>query len=404
MHGAHIKSVKDPGPLNPTGKLLLVKQFGLYAGLGLLAIAFGIAFATDNKALFWQNYTIDVFYFLGFACFGVVLTAMHYAANMTWSTTVRRISEGFSSFLLIGGLMVFPLIFLGAEYVYDWAADHELHHHFDKAKQAFISKPGFAIVTVVFIGFMVFFANKLIHGISIKQDSNGDAGLSKKAIAWGVAFFMPFAYLFTLFVVELIMAVNSAWFSTMFGAYCFIGIFLSGFALLAIFTSHAVESGHLKEAVKSHHLKDLGTWQMGFSAFMMYIGFSQFMLIWYANLPAETAYFMARMSNGWENIFLLLPTLKWVIPFIFLMPWKYRSNPKAFKVIGTCVLLGQWLDLYWMVMPGGTEGPAFNGLEVLMFLGFAMIFGWSVLNFYSKHSMLAHKDPKLITSVNGQHL
>jgi hypothetical protein len=405
MLGTQIKAVEDPGPFKAQGRLLLLQKFGYVASIGLLAVVFGLALLFEEQTLFWQHYLIDMFFFLGFALFGLVLTAIHYASNSTWSVNIRRVSEGLTGFLPMAALFIAVFLAFGISYVYDWAIDHHIWEHFSKSKQAFVSTTGYIIVSAVFLASMFLFKNKLISSISLRQDLTENADLSKKGVSWGIAFLFIFFYTFSLFSVELLMAINSTWFSTMFGVYVFIGLFVSGFSLTSIFAVKFMEAGYLKDAIKEHHLKDLGTWQMGFGAFMMYIGFSQFMLIWYANLPAEVAYFSVRMNNGWEYIFVLLPILKFILPFIGLMPWRYRSNPNAFKFIGGLVILGHWLDLFWMVMPGGEAGPTFSfWLEPLMFIAFLMAFGAGVLRFYSKHSLLAHKDPKLLTSINGQHL
>ena len=112
---------------------------------------------------------------------------------------------------------------------------------------------------------------------------------------------------------------------------------------------------------------------------------------------------MGRFQDGWETVYLLVPLLKWIIPFVFLMPWSMRSNPKAFKVIGSLVIFGQWLDILWMVQPS-FENPVMSILiMVLIFVGFAMIFTFALTNFYSKNNVLAHKDPKLLTCINGEY-
>ena len=166
---------------------------------------------------------------------------------------------------------------------------------------------------------------------SLKQDESGDIALSDSSRKIAIPFLMIFAYIFTVFVVDFLLAIDSKWFSTMFGVYCFAGIFVSGFACLSIVTVQIKKNGELKKAAPKHILKDLGTYTMGFSAFFAYIGFSQFMLVWYANMPAETFYFMERSQNGWDSVFLLIPLCKFIIPFVFLMPWGMRSNPICFQ-------------------------------------------------------------------------
>jgi hypothetical protein len=404
MLGIKIKEVKDPGPLKIEGKLVKWDKYLKLAPIAIILV-YVLAIMSDKETekLFWQHYVINLFFFSGFAFFGILFSAIHHSANVTWSANVRRIAEGFTGFIPYSLVCILILGVFGINYVYDWSYNKEVFEGFSHIKQLYLSQTGFFIKQVVFYAMMLFFTWKIV-GFSLKQDENGDPNLSKKAMKWSIPFIFLFAYLFTVHVVDLLMAINSQWFSTMFGVYCFAGIFLSGFVLLAIITSKNIEAGYLKDSVKEHHLKDLGTWIMGFSCFMVYIGFSQFMLIWYANMPAEVAYMIPRMENGWEYIFIALPLLKWIVPFVFLMPWKFRANPKAFKIVGGLVLLGQYLDIFWMVMPGKTS-PAFTGwIEPLMFIGFAGLFYIAVTKFYTKHSLLAHKDPRVLTSLNAEHL
>ncbi len=149
----------------------------------------------------------------------------------------------------------------------------------------------------------------------------------------------------------------------------------------------------------------MATWMMAFSVFMVYIGFSQYMLIWYANLPVEIGYMMRRSSGGWGVLFPLLPVLKWLIPFIVLMPERCRRSERVILAVSAGVLVGQWLDIYWMVVPvfSSTFVPI-GWMEIGVFVMFAALFGLSLRWFYRRYSLLAIKDPRLEESLKSRYM
>ena len=400
MLGKKITSIENPGPIQFTGKLLWLKKMGLIGGIVIIAITAVISYLMDNSELFWNHYLVNLFFYIGFALFGYIFTSIHYASNATWSTSVRRVAEGFTSYFLFGIVSVLLLGFGFAE-IYDWKVA-EVYDTFSASKKAYLTEIMFYIKMIVFAAFIVILGDKIVKN-SIGQDATGDSTVHKRMKKASIAFLMLFAYLFTIFAVDVIMAVNSQWFSTMFGVYMFSGIFVSGYALLAIVTVKMKEDGPLKDATPKNVLKDIGTWTMGMSCFFVYIGFSQFMLIWYANLPGETFFYMGRFIDGWDKVYIMVPLLKWIAPFVFLMPWSMRANPKAFRIIGSLVILGQWIDILWMVQPS-FENPVLSIIiTALLFVGFGLIFIYALTNFYSKNSVLAHKDPKLLTCINGEY-
>lgn len=400
MLGKKFTSVENPGPIQFTGKLLWMKKMGLIGGAIVIVVVAALSYLMGNSNLFWNHYLVNLFFFMGLALFGYIFTSIHYASNATWSTSVRRVAEGFTSFFIYGIVAVLLLGFGFAE-LYDWKVE-EIYNTFSDSKKAYLTDLMFYIKMAAFAALIFLLGDKIVKN-SISQDSNGDSTVHDRMKKVSIAFLMLFAYLFTIFCIDLIMAVNSQWFSTMFGVYMFAGIFVSGYAFLSIVTVKLKEDGPLKDVTPKNVLKDLGTWTMGFSCFFVYIGFSQFMLIWYANLPGETFFYMQRFIDGWDKVYIMVPLLKWIAPFIFLMPWSMRSNPKAFKIIGSMVLLGQWIDILWMVQPS-FENPVMSIITtVLLFIGFAMIFIYALTNFYSKNSVLAHKDPKLLTCINGEY-
>jgi len=196
------------------------------------------------------------------------------------------------------------------------------------------------------------------------------------------------------------MSLDPHWFSTIFGVYCFAGLFYSTLALTMLYTLKLQRSGQLKGIVNDNHLHDLGKYMFAFTIFWAYIGFSQFMLIWYANLPEETRFFIARFHGGWQAIswFLLV---KFALPFLVLLPRGAKRDPMRLRFVGWFMVIAQWLDILWLVQPNFfPEGPVVGPFEIGVTLGFVGLFMAVVNRFLGKNPVVAIGDPYLSEAVN----
>lgn len=393
MHNTPITVVENPGPLMVAARWRTV----LWAMTGIGAVAFALGLIVDPSRA-WNDYLISYFMFLCFAVGGLFFTALHYAVNATWVVVTRRVSAGLAAYLPIALVLLFG-VYIGSGSIYPWAHGSISA---DPGKARWLSLPWVASRDVLVILIWLFFAWKIIYDLSLKQDASGDVRLTRRAINWSLVFMPVFAFSFTLISYDLIMSVEPHWFSTMFAVYTFAGLFQSVVALiLIIFVWMKRKDGPLSRVATASHVKDLGTLLLAFTIFMTYIGFSQYMLIWYANFPEETTYFFKRQDGGWVWLFALLPLFKFAIPFFGLLSQSAKKNEKWLITICALVLVGQYLDIYWMVMPAlHPHFMAVNWMEIGIFLGFAGIFGLSVMRFYTRHSVLAYRDPYILESVN----
>ncbi|MDX2177374.1 MAG: hypothetical protein SF028_12990 [Candidatus Sumerlaeia bacterium] len=400
MRASSITEIIDPGPLRVSGALKT--SMGVLAGLGVLG--FFLAYSNDPReafALLLVNYSFYLFLALG----GLFFTALSYAANARWSIPMRRLTEGFAAFIPVSFLLLIG-IFAGSTHLYEWARETGYPYE-GSLKAMYLSLPGFVVRGVLFTGAMTLLY-KLIVGSSVRQDTTRDLETKGHNVRRSIIFLIVFALGFTLFSMDLLMSMQSRFYSTMWGIYCFAGMHQSAAAVLVLMLLALRRAGYLDRYVQKFHMYDIGTWVMGFSTFMCYIGFSQFMLIWYANLQDETFWFMQRMEGGWLVILALLPILKWIVPFFLLMPYRARTSPVVLTVVCLSILAGQWLDLYWVVMPTvATDLEPFRlpGLaDALLFLGVGGMFGFSLLSFYGKHSLMPVGDPHILPAVNGEYL
>ncbi|OGG03520.1 MAG: hypothetical protein A3F83_09190 [Candidatus Glassbacteria bacterium RIFCSPLOWO2_12_FULL_58_11] len=396
MHEQETVRLSDPGPLKVGRKPEIV--LAALAALGLIVFLAGLAIDPTRA---WYNFLIDYFFFLAIGVAGIVLTAIHYATDSTWSVTVRRVAEGLSAYLPVSLVLSLALI-ICIPVLYQWAVP--THVHLWHEKHIYLNRTFVIGRQLLCYGIWIWIGMGLVRR-SVKQDISGDVALYRRNRTMGPVFLLLFALTITFTSFDLLMSLEESWYSTIFPVYIFSGLFLSGYATTSILVVYLRRAGYLREAVKDYHLRDMATWMMAFSVFMIYIGFSQYMLIWYANLPVEIGYMMKRSAGGWGYIFILLPLLKWIIPFVVLMPDRCRKSETVIVLVSLAVLLGQWLDLYWIVAPVFSERLVLvSWMEIGVFLGFAGLFGLSVLRFYKKHSLVAVNDPKLDECLKGRYL
>lgn len=341
----------------------------------------------------WSSYLSSYFYFVSLALGGLFFTAIQYVAKVGWSVNVRRFAECLTTFLPWGVVGAAVLLF-GANDLYIWlnheivSNDHILHH-----KAAYLNWGFFVVRLIVFFAIWLFFSKKII-GNSLKQDQMGGTSLTLRNLKLSVIFVLLFALTYSLFSVDLLMSLQPHWFSTIFGVYCFAGLFQSTIAMICLLTIYAMNKGLLKGFVDENHLHDLGKFLKAFTVFMAYIGFSQFMLIWYANIPEETEFFLHRAHGGWMLVSMALLFFKFVVPFLWLLPQKAKRDPNRLKVAAILILIMQYVDIYWIVYPNfNSHSINFGMYEVGVFLGLLGLFLMGVHKFLAKNSLIPMNDP-----------
>jgi hypothetical protein len=334
---------------------------------------------------------------------GLFISAIQFLTNAMWSAPIRRLSESFTAYLpfvLVG----FIVICFGIPHLFEWShpevvkGDIILEH-----KASYLNVTFFVIRNLVAIALWFFFAKKIV-GNSVAQDSNGDIAHTNRNKVLSPIFIILFAVTFSMASIDLLMSLDPHWFSTMFGVYTFAGLFTSSLAMTAIFTIKLRRNGMLKEVVNDNHLHDIGKFMFAFTIFWAYIAFSQFMLIWYANLPEETLYFMRRLEGQWYYVSVFLLFGKFLVPFFALLPRDAKRSESRLMKVAIWMLFAHWIDLIWIVQPEFfKEGPRIGWIEIAGLVGFAGLFGLAVTRFLSKNSVLAARDPKLPESVFHHH-
>ena len=298
----HDQAMRNPGPFQAPPALNTLFMFLAAAGLA----AFGYGLVSDAPRA-WYAFLLNHFYFLSIAVIGLFWAAIQWATGAMWSAPVRRISEAFSSYLPVA-VLTFAALYFGMHHIFVWThADHVVGDPVLEGKASYLNIGFFLVRNLVALAIWIFFAKKMV-GNSIAQDQSKDYGLTVKNRFLAPIFLILFALTFTMASFDQMMSLDPHWFSTMFGIYCFAGGFYSVLALQTLIVIYLYKQGALQGVINENHLHDLGKFMFAFTVFWAYIGFSQFMLIWYANMPEETLYFLHRWEGGW----------KWVSIFLFL--------------------------------------------------------------------------------------
>jgi hypothetical protein len=383
------------------GRLVVPAVVNGLSAVGILVGGGALAWTCirGDVVLAWSSYLIGAFFALGLGVFGVAWLAMLYLSGASWSVTMRRIPEAMTAWLLPGGILAMG-VGLGAPTLYQWSrADVVRQDDLLLHKAAFLNMTMFWALVGASLLLWVLFAGLLV-GASHRQDRQGGHAATRTSRTLSAIFLVVFAVTLSVVSFYLLLSLEAHWFSTMFAVLVFTDLMQTGTAFLAVVAGLLVIAGRLKGFLHESHLHSLGKMVFASTGFWAYIYFCQFMLIWYANIPEETIYFLRRSENGWLPYLLLLPALKFVVPFLLMLPRDGKRNPRKLVVFGVLLLVAQVLELFVMVGPAAGHGdgtarahlPLVEFASTLGFLGlFTLVFGWAL----ARHESVPLKDPSL---------
>lgn len=366
--------------------------FSIFIFIGLISFCMGLLVETKRT---WHAFLTSGLFVLFISLGGVFFTSIQHVTKAGWSVNIRRLMEGFSSYLPFGALFALALLFSG-DYLYSWfnkdivAGDALLQH-----KSGYLNWTFFLIRLIVFFAIWIFFSKKL-NALSFKQDQTGEPEISNQSIPYSVAFLILFTLSFSFFCFDTLMSLEPHWFSTIFAVYNFSGLFQSFLAVLILVIIYFRRTGVLdKKIVNENHLHDLGKFLFGFVIFWAYIAFSQYMLIWYANLPEEVIYYLHRSAGTWKWVSIFLIVFKFIVPFLFLLPRWVKRDEGSLIIASSLILVMQYVDLYWMIYPQlDHKHIVFGWVEIGILLGFIGLFLFTLFHFFSKHPLVPLQDPR----------
>ena len=337
---------------------------------------------------------VAAFFFFMISLGVLAFYAIQYAAQAGWSPVLFRVMEAITYYLLPGALIVLGIAWWAGDHIFIWMdPDVVAHDELIQAKAGWLNKTWFLIRGLIFItGWSLYryFSRKF----SLAQDSAdlNDNSNFKNNFRISAGFLVFYIYTESIMSWDWIMSVDPHWFSTLFGWYVFASMFVSGITVIALITIYLKSKG-LMEFVNDSHLHDLAKFMFAISVFWTYLWFSQFMLIWYANIPEEVTYFVTRIED-YNLPFFGMIILNFIFPFLVLMNSDYKRVPWFIVMAGIVILFGHYIDVFNMIMPATVGDRWFIGIPeisaILLFLG---LFIFIVFYALSKAPLLAKGNP-----------
>lgn len=349
--------------------------------IGIIFTLLGVYFAIKDHHTNFQtrvlgNVLVNSFFFFAIGLGALFFLTLQYATETGWYASIKRVIEGVAGFLPYGvGLMLLILLALtltDGGGIYPWMDSKVVAH--DKilqGKEFYLNKPFFWLRTIVYLGVYLIFWNAF-RKRSIQEDIEGGSAIHFKNYRRAALFLVYFAVFSSTSAWDWIMSIDTHWFSTLFGWYVFAGMWCSTMIVLVTLTLYLKKQGYLQK-VNESHIHDLGKWTFATSFLWSYLWFSQFMLIWYANMPEEVTYHLTRIEH-FKGLYFGMFFINFAFPMLLLMSRDAKRHAGVLTIVGLIIFAGHWMDVYLMVTGGSLGKHAKFGLLELgmpfIFLGF----------------------------------
>lgn len=414
----------------------------LFGAIGLGIVCMILTWIGDDAhhTRFWTNFLHNSVFFTMISAMGLFFLAACIIAYAGWHTTFKRIWEAYAMFLFVGLVLLLIValgVFMHWHHLYHWADEAEVAKDtILKGKASFLNKNWYLFGTLIFVGAWAFFAHKL-RSLSLQEDKSGDQNFTQhKTMRFWAAIFLPIiGFTSAAMIWQWVMSIDAHWYSTLFAWYSSASAFVSMIALTILLIIWLKSLGYYS-VVNENHVHDLGKFLFAISVFWTYLWFSQFMLIWYANIGEETIYFRERYDN-YPALFFGNLAINFLVPFFILMRNDTKRKFGSVSFVAIVVLLGHWIDYFLMIKPGalinrnhalahGAEGHTghaegsahgaehaaehvssvvsgftFPGLlELGTFIGFLGLFVYFALTILSKSALVPKNDPYLEESLH----
>jgi len=379
----------------------------LMAG-GLLSLVIGVTTNLGEHNLAQRllaNGLVNAFFFFTLGLGALFFLALQYATETGWYASVKRIIEAQAGFLPYGmGLLAIVLLIItlmDGAHIYIWM-DQEIvaSDAIIEGKSAYLNKGFFWIRTLVYMGtYLIFFRG--FKKRSLEEDRVGGTEIHYTNYRKGAVFLVFFAVFSSTSSWDWLMSIDVHWFSTLFGWYVFAGMWCSSMVVMVLTTLYLKKLGYLPK-VNEHHIHDIGKWVFATSFLWSYLFFSQYMLIWYANIPEETTYYLARIAD-FKFIYFFMFVINFAFPMLILMSRDAKRNYGILTFVGLVILAGHWLDVWIMVTAGSMGATATIGwIEVGMVLLVSGFFIRTVLTNLSKAPLTPVNHPFLDESIHHE--
>jgi hypothetical protein len=362
-------------------------------GLGLSVVG---AFVSPHQFSYSWLFAFAFYFTILAGCFFWII--VHHVVDAEWSVVVRRQLENLALLLAVMAVFFIPIVIF-RHHLYDWMNIKVGHDPILDSKRAYLNWHFFLIRSIFYFVFFIG-ATLLFRRFSIRQDRDGNPAFTINMRRVAFISLPLFALSLTFGAYDWLLGVDYRWFSTMWGVYIFAGATGSSMSLLVLVITALRKAGYLKETVTPEHYHIMGKWMLAFCVFWAYIGFGQYMLTWYANIPEETEYFIRRNTESWNALNLLLVIGRFFVPFAVLLMQGLKRKPTRLCLIAGWLVFMQMLDIYIVVL------PALHGAAVVVsiwdfipLLGMGATLAFVFLRIARRSSLFPNRDPRLLESL-----
>ena len=375
------------------------------AGFTALAIASAIGgLSSEGIPGLLHAYLLSFCFFLSISLGAIFFVVLHHLAGARWSVVTRRVAEALSAAIPALAIMCLPIVvpmLFGSGQLFEWNnADLRATDDLIRAKAAYLNAPFFAFRCALYFGVWAVLSRFYLRN-SVTQDATADVALSHTMRRFSGPAMIALGLTINFAAFDLLMSLDPHWFSTIFGVYFFAGCAVAFFAALPVACSLLQRFGYIQHEVTTEHYHDMAKLLFGFNMFWAYIAFSQYLLIWYANIPEETSWFLARQQGGWQLVSLLLIFGHFLLPFFGLMSRRARRDRRSLLFWSVVLLTMHWVDLYWLVMPNVSgEAIIVGAFQVLCLIGVGAIWLAFTLHKLVGMRLIPTGDPHLQESID----
>ena len=370
----------------------------IVAIVGLVLCVVGAIINPRQFSFSWL-FAFAYFFTLTVGC--LFWTIVHHVTDAEWSVVVRRQMENIANLLPVMALFVIPILLL-RHYLYEWMNIPPGQESALDSTRASLNWGFFLARTV---GYFVILSTVafVLRRFSVRQDRDGNPQFTLRMRKTAFIGLPLFGLSLTFGAFDWLMSLNYHWFSTMWGVYIFAGTAGSSMSLLVLVITALRNAGYLKDIITTEHYHVMGKWMLSFTVFWAYIGFSQYMLIWYANIPEETEYFLLRNTESWNVLSLILVIGRFFGPFALLLIRSPKKKPRQLAMIAGWIVLMQMLDMYIVVMPAlHTRGVHVSVWDFVPMIGIGATMAFAYLRIVGKASLFPVRDPRLLESLRMQ--